>query len=422
MNVHETEKMYSAFDAAGFNQAESSETADVIVFNTCCIREGAETRVLGNLGRVKKLKEANPSLIVAVCGCMTQQQAVAEKLHKRCPFINIITGTYHLGLLPQMVKAVECGEKFILDLEVDDVVPVGINNAERTIGVNKFVNIMYGCNNFCTYCIVPYVKGRERSRRMRDVIEEVKKLADGGAKEITLLGQNVNSYADDDGHNFYELLSELSNLEGKFWLKFMTSHPKDLSEDVIKLIGKSDKLANYVHLPLQSGSDEILKKMNRKYDLSSYMRKIDAIKEYVPEVGLTSDIIVGFPTESEADFSATLAAVERVGYNNLFMFLYSKRNGTPAAIMDGQVLEEVKKERISRLIALQSGIASKLAEKCVGKVYEVLCDGRGTRATGKTQEDRVIVFDDEGDDLYNKFVTVEVTAAKNSKLYGKIRK
>lgn len=422
MNVHETEKAYAAFEAAGFDRADTAENADVVIFNTCCVREGAETRVLGNLGQIKKLKQTKPSLIVAVCGCMTQRAETADKLHKRCPFINIITGTYHLGRLPQMVRAVENGEKFVLDLEVDDGVPQGINRAGRSDGVNKFVNIMYGCDNFCTYCIVPYVKGRERSRRMADVIAEVKELVVAGAKEITLLGQNVNSYADEDGHDFYALLSALAGLDGKFWIKFMTSHPKDLSPEVIKLIGREAPLADYIHLPLQSGSDEILRKMNRKYDLAAYLKKIDLIREYAPGAGLSSDIIVGFPTETEADFAATLDAVAGVRYNNLFTFIYSRREGTPAATMAGQIPEEVKKERIARLIELQAGIANELAEECVGKVCEVLCDGRGARATGKTQEDRVIVFDDNGVDLYNQFVRVEVTAAQNSKLYGKIRK
>ena len=421
MNVHETEKLYSAFEKEGVLSASNPDDADIIVFNTCCIREGAETKVLGNLGMVKKLKETKPNLIVVVCGCMSQQEEVAKKLHKRCPFINIITGTYSLGAIPQMVKAIESGEKFILDLSVDENVPQGVNEAVRSDNVNNFVNIMYGCNNFCTYCIVPYVKGRERSRKLEDIVTEVQSLIDNGVKEITLLGQNVNSY-NDGKHTFYDLLKTLSALDGKFWLKFMTSHPKDLSADVIKLIGGSDKLAKYIHLPVQSGSDGILKKMNRHYDVKSYLDKIRMIKKYVPGAGLTSDMIVGFPTETEEDFCDTLKLVEEVRYNNLFMFIYSKRNGTPAAIMEGQVDESVKKERITRLIELQSKIAKELADECVGKTYEALCDGRGRLATAKTSDDRVIVFDDEGVDYYNQFVSIEVTSAKNSKLYGKIRK
>ncbi|MBQ7227421.1 MAG: tRNA (N6-isopentenyl adenosine(37)-C2)-methylthiotransferase MiaB, partial [Clostridia bacterium] len=394
MNVHETEKLYSAFEKEGVLSASNPDDADIIVFNTCCIREGAETKVLGNLGMVKKLKETKPNLIVVVCGCMSQQEEVAKKLHKRCPFINIITGTYSLGAIPQMVKAIESGEKFILDLSVDENVPQGVNEAVRSDNVNNFVNIMYGCNNFCTYCIVPYVKGRERSRKLEDIVTEVQSLIDNGVKEITLLGQNVNSY-NDGKHTFYDLLKTLSALDGKFWLKFMTSHPKDLSADVIKLIGGSDKLAKYIHLPVQSGSDGILKKMNRHYDVKSYLDKIRMIKKYVPGAGLTSDMIVGFPTETEEDFCDTLKLVEEVRYNNLFMFIYSKRNGTPAAIMEGQVDESVKKERITRLIELQSKIAKELADECVGKTYEALCDGRGRLATAKTSDDRVIVFDDE---------------------------
>ncbi len=420
MNVHETEKLYSAFERENITAADCAENADIVVFNTCCVREGAETRVLGNLGQIKKLKQSKPNLIVAVCGCMTQQSKAAEMLHKRCPFINIITGTYSLGALPQMVKAVEKGEKFILDLSVNEEVPQGTNLATRSDNVNRFVNIMYGCDNFCTYCIVPYVKGRERSRRLVDVKEEVRILIENGAKEITLLGQNVNSYRDEN-NDFYSLLSELAGLNGDFWIKFMTSHPKDLSDDVIKLVGSEKKLANYIHLPVQSGSDDILRKMNRKYGRAEYLRKIDLIKEYIPHVGLTSDIIVGFPTETEKDFSDTLDLVKQVEYNNLFMFIYSKRNGTPAAIMDGQVPEEVKKERITRLIGLQSEISNKLAEKCIGETFEVLCDGHGKNATGKTSDDRVIVFDDGGKDYYNQFIEVQITSVKNSKLYGKIR-
>ncbi len=421
MNVHETEKLYAAFEREGYGASESPDGADVIVFNTCCVREGAETRVLGNLGMIKHLKEKKPNLIVAVCGCMTQQKQVAEMLHKRCPFINIITGTYSLGALPQMVKAIESGEKFILDLEVNEAVPAGVNEAVRSENVNSFVNIMYGCNNFCTYCIVPYVKGRERSRKLEDIVNEVKSLSSRGVKEITLLGQNVNSY--NDGKNdFYALLSELSAIDGDFWIKFMTSHPKDLSDDVIKLIGRERKLANYIHLPVQSGSDRILKAMNRHYDTAAYMHRIDMIREFIPDAGITADVIVGFPTETDEDFRATLDLVKRVRYNNLFMFVYSKRNGTPAAIMDGQIDEKIKKSRIAELITTQSAIANELASAAVGKTYSALCDGRGKTATAKTYDDRVIVFDDGGEDMYNRFVTIEVTDAKNSKLYGKIRK
>ena len=417
MNVHETEKLYALFESEGITQAASAENADIVVFNTCCVREGAETRVIGNLGIVKKLKEKNPSLIVAVCGCMTQQEAVAEKLHKRCPFINIITGTYKLAELPQMVRRVENGEKFITDLETDLSVPCGINAAKRSGNVNNFVNIMYGCNNFCTYCIVPYVKGRERSRRKKDIVDEVRMLVDNGCKEITLLGQNVNSY-NDGSADFYSLLDELSDLDGDFWIKFMTSHPKDLSDKVIDLIAEKEKLADYIHLPLQSGSDRILSLMNRKYDITAYMKKTDRIKNKMPDAGITSDIIVGFPTETEADYLLTEEAVKRVEYNNLFTFIYSKRTGTPAAVMEGQVPEEVKKERIARLIALQAEIANKKASECIGKTYKVLCDYRSEKLlTGKTASDRVIIF--KGDaELYNKFVNVKVTHVKNSKLYG----
>lgn len=417
MNVHESEKLYAAFELNGIGQADSIENADIIVFNTCCVREGAETRVIGNLGIIKKLKEKKRNLIVVVCGCMSQQPAIAEKLHKRCSFINIITGTYKLSSIPDMVKRVQAGEKFIIDLENDETIAGGINIAKRSDKISTFVNIMYGCNNFCTYCIVPYVKGRERSRKASDIYDEVKLLINEGAKEITLLGQNVNSYNDGE-NNFLKLLDMLSDIDGDYWIKFMTSHPKDLSDDVIRLIAEKPKLAKYIHLPLQSGSDRILALMNRKYDIASYLRKIDLARSLMPTVGLSSDIIVGFPTETEEDYLQTENAVKRVRYNNLFTFIYSKRTGTPAATMDGQIDEEIKKERITRLIEVQAEIASKNASECIGNSYRVLCDGKeGDKYTGKTSEDRVIVFDNG---TIGKFIDVKVTSSKNSKLYGKV--
>ncbi len=417
MNVHESEKLYAAFELNGIGQADSVENADIIVFNTCCVREGAETRVIGNLGIIKQLKEKKRNLIVVVCGCMSQQPAIAEKLHKRCSFINIITGTYKLSSIPDMVKRVQAGEKFIIDLENDETIAGGINIAKRSDKISTFVNIMYGCNNFCTYCIVPYVKGRERSRKASDIYDEVKLLINEGAKEITLLGQNVNSYNDGE-NNFLKLLDMLSDIDGDYWIKFMTSHPKDLSDDVIRLIAERPKLAKYIHLPLQSGSDRILALMNRKYDIASYLRKIDLARSLMPTVGLSSDIIVGFPTETEEDYLQTENAVKRVRYNNLFTFIYSKRTGTPAATMDGQIDEEIKKERITRLIEVQAEIASKNASECIGNTYRVLCDGKeGDKYTGKTSEDRVIVFDNG---TIGKFIDVKVTSSKNSKLYGKV--
>lgn len=417
MNVHESEKLYAAFELNGIGQADSVENADIIVFNTCCVREGAETRVIGNLGIIKKLKEKKRNLIVVVCGCMSQQPAIAEKLHKRCSFINIITGAYKLSSIPDMVKRVQAGEKFIIDLENDETIAGGINIAKRSDKISTFVNIMYGCNNFCTYCIVPYVKGRERSRKASDIYDEVKLLINEGAKEITLLGQNVNSYNDGE-NNFLKLLDMLSDIDGDYWIKFMTSHPKDLSDDVIRLIAEKPKLAKYIHLPLQSGSDRILALMNRKYDIASYLRKIDLARSLMPTVGLSSDIIVGFPTETEEDYLQTENAVKRVRYNNLFTFIYSKRTGTPAATMDGQIDEEIKKERITRLIEVQAEIASKNASECIGNTYRVLCDGKeGDKYTGKTSEDRVIVFDNG---TIGKFIDVKVTSSKNSKLYGKV--
>jgi tRNA-2-methylthio-N6-dimethylallyladenosine synthase len=423
MNVHESEKLAGILQEYGFCRADGAESADIIVFNTCCIRESAETRVLGNLGRVKSLKDGNPSLIIAVCGCMTQNPGAAERLKKRCPFVDIIFGTHNLHKLGDYLSDLESKKTRveIWDGENGSVVEdVPIARAE---GVNAWVNIMYGCDNFCSYCVVPYVRGRERSRDMSVIVAEVKELVSGGYKEITLLGQNVNSYGrdgNDKGTNFAALLEKLSALDGKFRIRFMTSHPKDLDENVIKTVAASDKVSDFIHLPAQSGSDRILGLMNRKYTAKEYLTKIETIKKYIPGAGLSTDIMVGFPSETEDDFAKTLGLVREARYNNAFTFIYSRRSGTAADKMDGQIPYEVKKERIMRLIDLQAEIGSALASECVGKTYEMLCDeydpgqktGRGKSDCGKT-----ITFGTDAD-RRGGFVRVKVTGAKNTNLYA----
>ena len=420
MNVHESEKMYAQFEKEGFTFAESMNTADIIVFNTCCIREGAETRVIGNLGIAKKLKEKNRNLIIAICGCMTQQSGMAEYLHSRCPFVNVITGTFGVGKIVDYIKL--AGNSYFSDICIDESIPHGINEAKRSGEANNYVNIMYGCDNFCTYCIVPYVKGRERSRRLIDIKNEVAELISHGAKEITLLGQNVNSFRDEDGNDFFALLSSLSHLDGDYWIKFLTSHPKDLSEEAIKLIGSEEKLANYVHLPLQSGSDKILSEMNRKYSVKEYLKKIEWIKKYIPDAGITSDVIIGFPGETDEDFEQTMSLTKDIEFNNLFMFLYSIRKGTPAAEMQNQVPESIKKERIARLIKQQSKIENELAKQHVGKTLKVLCDNDSEgKFSAKSGNDKPIIIENGKKGMLNRFFEVKITQAVGSKLYGNIK-
>jgi tRNA-i(6)A37 thiotransferase enzyme miaB len=421
MNVHESEKLAGILRKNGYEEAPAIDNADIVVFNTCCVRETAEYRVLGNLGIVKKLKESRPWLKVVVCGCMAQKPGAEVALKKRCPFINLIFGTHNLHKFGEYLNRLNTdkyiGEIWEKENEIAEDVPI-----YRTSGVNAWVNIMYGCNNFCSYCIVPYVRGRERSRSADRICDDVKNLLNEGYKEITLLGQNVNSYGNDltgEHLNFAELLERLSLFDGKYKIKFMTSHPKDLSEEVVKTIAASDKLADYIHLPVQAGSDRILRLMNRKYTKADYLKKIDMIRKYIPAVGLSSDVMVGFPTETEEDFLETVDVIKRVGYNNLFTFIYSKRSGTPAVAMD-QVDAGTKKERIKRLIDLQFSIGNREAENCVGKTYEVLCDAWADgKAKGKSSCEKAITFKSDKNVL-GQFVNVKITGTKNNQLKGEL--
>ncbi len=415
MNVHESEKLAGILYKRGYIHARSNDDADIILLNTCCIRETAETRVLGNLGMIKKIKEKRPEVIVGICGCMPQKSGTADMLKKRCPFIDIIIGTYNMSKLDFYIDAVESGRK-IVDIweneqEMENV-PI-----YRDSKFTAYVNIMYGCNNFCSYCIVPYVRGRERSRDFNDIVNEVRDLIEKGYKEITLLGQNVNSYKG-GSPEFSKLLKALSNFDGEYRIKFMTSHPKDLTEDVVEVMASNDKIANYIHLPVQSGSDRILKLMNRKYTASEYIEKINMIRSYIPNVGISSDIMVGFPSETEDDYLRSEELVKKVRYNNLFTFIYSRRSGTVADKMNDQIDIKTKTDRIERLIKLQFDIGNELAKSFIGNTYRVLCehinDGIGY---GKSSCDKSISFNANANVL-GEFVNVRITEVKNNKLIG----
>ena len=419
MNVHESEKIAGILESKGCFPAENAENADIIVFNTCCVRETAETKILGNLGIVKKLKEKKPWLTVCVCGCMAQKKGEAERLKKRCPFINLIFGTHNLTRLGEYLDEIKPSGT-IIEIEEDSGELPPASPVKRSGGVNAWVNIMYGCNNFCSYCIVPYVRGRERSRPQAEILGDVERLIGEGYREITLLGQNVNSYKGDCGEKnaFASLLEKCASFDGEYKIRFMTSHPKDLSEDAVKIIASHEKLADIIHLPAQAGSDRILALMNRHYDSAAYLEKIEMIRKYIPHAGLSGDIMVGFPTETEEDFLATLDLVKKVRYNNLYTFVYSRRSGTPADKMP-QVDGAVKKERIKRLIAAQFDIACDLARDCIGKTYRVLCeDVTDGKASGKSDCEKEIYFDCGNADVKGKFVKVRVLSARNSRLFG----
>lgn len=362
MNVHESEKIAGILEKLGYSPADKREDADIIVFNTCAIREGAEDRVLGNVGNLKKLKKKNKNLIIAVCGCMTQKERTATNLLNTFPFIDIVIGTFNLPKLGYYIEAVKKGRELEsersgkqLELfdegEIDETLPY-----KRTSGDNAWVNIMQGCNNFCTYCIVPYVKGREKSRKKENILKEIKDIiAEGKYKKITLLGQNVNSYGKDlvPPVSFSKLLRDICLLDGDFTVSFMTSHPKDLTDDVIDAIAEEDKIEKFIHLPAQSGNNRILKLMNRSYTREKYLDIIKKIRQKIPNCRITSDFIVGFPTETEEEFNDTCSLVSEVKYDSIFAFKYSPREGTVASKMEGQVPEEIKSERVNKLLALE---------------------------------------------------------------------
>ena len=418
MNIHDSEKIAGILRDMGYDECNSPEEADVVVFNTCCIRETAEKKIYGHIGQMKKLKRKKPNLIVAVCGCMSQQEGASEHICQSYPFVDVVLGTGNLNMLRQGIENVGRQRLFNTDfccVREEDFPQY------RTSYPNAWVNINYGCNNFCTYCIVPYVRGRERSRRPEDILAEVKGLLSDGYKEITLLGQNVNSYGKDiEGASFASLLREIGKLPGKFRLRFMTSHPKDLTQDIIDAVAEHKNICNNVHLPVQSGSSRILKAMNRRYDRESYLALVERIKECIPDVGITTDIMVGFPGETEEDFCDTLDLVRKAQFSSAFCFVYSPRKGTPASLMP-QIDDAVKKDRITRLLACQNEVTKRISKTMVGKRYEVLVEGNNFRykdtMCGRTESGRLVNFKCDSS-LVGKFVTVKIERASSATLWG----
>lgn len=426
MNLHESEKISGILSGMGMSAVDEPENADVVVFNTCCIRDTAERRALGNIGKMKELKKKNKNLLIVVTGCMTQQNGFAENMKERYQYVDVILGTHNISDLENQIRIrLEKKKRVAAVLDTDGYIDDETTPVTRTSFPNAWVNINYGCNNFCTYCIVPYVRGRERSRDMKSIISECEKLINDGYKEITLLGQNVNSYGNDvpdENVNFANLLREVAKIDGKFRIRFMTSHPKDLTEDVVKAIRDNDKICNNIHLPIQAGSNSVLKNMNRRYTREHYLGLIDMIRRYLPDCGITTDIMVGFPYETEEDFLDTMDIVEKVRFSTAFTFIYSVRKGTKAAEMP-QIPYEIKQDRIKRLIARQNEITEEISKDYVGNVYEILVEGMQEKkngyVVGRTESGRLVSA--KGDEsMIGEFKNVKITAVKNAQLLGEI--
>lgn len=426
MNLHESEKISGILSGMGMSAVNEPENADVVVFNTCCIRDTAERRALGNIGKMKELKKKNKNLLIVVTGCMTQQNGFAENMKERYQYVDVILGTHNISDLENQIRIrLEKKKRVAAILDTDGYIDDETTPVTRTSFPNAWVNINYGCNNFCTYCIVPYVRGRERSRDMKSIISECEKLINDGYKEITLLGQNVNSYGNDvpdENVNFANLLREVAKIDGKFRIRFMTSHPKDLTENVVKAIRDNDKICNNIHLPIQAGSNSVLKNMNRRYTREHYLGLIEMIRRYLPDCGITTDIMVGFPYETEEDFLDTMDIVEKVRFSTAFTFIYSVRKGTKAAEMP-QIPYEIKQNRIKRLIARQNEITEEISKDYVGNVYEILVEGMQEKkngyVVGRTESGRLVSA--KGDEsMIGEFKNVKITAVKNAQLLGEI--
>lgn len=426
MNLHESEKIAGILSKKGYFPTEDNQLADVIVFNTCCIRENAEQHALGNLGALKYLKQQKPSLIIAMGGCMTQQKGMAEKIRESYPFVDIIFGTHNLDFFGDYLdQRLKTKKKVINVFDENGKIYEGATPL-RTSYPNAWVNIMQGCNNFCTYCIVPYVRGRERSRKMEAIFSEVQKLVLLGFKEITLLGQNVNSYGKDLGEDvtFAKLIDMLCEVRGEFRLRFMTNHPKDLNEELVKAVANNPHCTHSIHLPVQAGSDRILKLMNRRYTSKDYLDKVDLIRKYMPDCAITTDIMVGFPTETEEDFLDTLALVDKVNFSSAFTFVYSRRKGTVADTMDEQVSEEVKKDRIMRLVELCNEKTRQYSTKYVGKTITILCedfDEKKQMYMGRDEYGRMGYFKADKN-MVGEFCDIVITSANGISLYGDLYK
>ncbi len=424
LNVADGEKLKGILRQMGYGFTDDAAKASLILYNTCAVRENAEDRVFGTLGSIKKLKRENPALIICVTGCMTAQPQIAEKIRTSYSHVDVVLGTSAVSRLPQMLYAHMQGVRYAQDIETYMDIPEG-RESVRDSSFKASVPIMFGCNNFCTYCIVPYVRGRERSRRPEHIITEVRGLVAEGYKEIMLLGQNVNSYGKDlaDGMDFPTLLRELDKIEGDFWIRFMSSHPKDATPEMMDAILECRHLAKHLHLPVQCGSDDVLARMNRRYTVEQYLQKADYIRSRDPEFSLTTDLIVGFPDETAEDFEGTLALMRRVRYDNVYSFIYSKRTGTKAATMPDGISDAEKSERMQRLLALQREISVENNKRFLGKTLRVLADGESRKRpgmlTGRSSENMLVEFAGSTE-LIGSFVNVVITETHNGLVTGNL--
>ena len=433
LNENDSEKLSGIVTKMGYAKTENIEEANLILFNTCCIRENAEERLFGKLGEAKKYKEKN-NAIIAIGGCMMQEKHILEKLHKSYPFVDIIFGTHTLHKLPEDIYKILVDKKHLEDiLDIDGEVIEGLP-IKREDNIKALVTIMNGCNNFCTYCIVPYVRGRERSRHPKDILEEVEGLAKQGYKEIMLLGQNVNSYLrsekwkekglEYDGVNsFATLLRAINKIDGIERIRFISPHPKDFTEDVIEAIRDCEKICNFIHLPIQSGSSNILGSMNRKYTKESYLELVNKMREKIPQVKFSTDIIVGFPGETERDFEDTLDVVKKVNFEQVFMFIYSRRVGTPADKMENQIPEEIKHKRFDRLKELVENQIDINNKEYIGTIQKVLIEGNSkndsTKLTGRTESNKVVILDGKNE-LIGKMLDVKIISEHKWYLKGSL--
>lgn len=424
MNVHDSEVIAGLLQQLGYEEADELEEASLLIFNTCCVRENPERKIFGRVGNLRQLKEENPRLVIAICGCMVQQPEQLERIRKELPHVNLVFGTHNVHRLPELLTQVqETGERLFEVWDTEGTIVEGLP-AARLDGLKAFVNIIYGCTNFCTYCIVPYVRGRERSRQPEAIRREIEDLAAQGYREVTLLGQNVNAYGKDldEDVTFAGLLRMLDGSGGMERIRFTTSHPRDMSDELIEAMADLPTVCEHLHLPLQAGSDRILAKMNRGYTKEQYINLVNRIRDRIPDIALTSDLIVGFPGETEEDFEETLRVVEEIQLDSAFTFIFSPRPGTVAAKMENQVPEEVKKERIYRLIELQNRISLERNRVLTGSIQEVLVEGPSQtdpdKYMGRTRGNKLVIF--TGAAERGRLVPVKITEARTWSLHGEL--
>ena len=422
LNENDSEKLIGIMEEMGYTKSDDIKNADLYVINTCCVRENAEEKLFGKLGELKKIKE-NKNIIIAIGGCMMQEEHITEKIKKSYPFVDVVFGTHTLHKFPEDLYTAITKNKKVKDvIDIDGEIYEGLP-VKRSSNKQASVIIMYGCNNFCSYCIVPYVRGRERSRKQEDILNEIKELAKEGYREITLLGQNVNSYKGGENYNFANLLEDVDKIEGIEVIRFVSPHPKDFTDEVIDVISKSSKISRLIHVPLQSGSTNVLKEMNRKYTKEQYLDLIKRIRNKIPDVVFSTDIIVGFPGETEEDFEDTIDVVKQVNFEQIFMFIYSRRIGTRADKMENQILEEIKHKRFDRLKQVFEESVEENNKKYIGTTQKILVEGYSKNnqdmLTGRTDTNKVVIFEGP-EELIGKIINIKIISEHKWYLKGEV--